>query len=58
MPLRICSVGSVSRKEKSSSTCCEAWNAPSRFLALPWLTATLIATDASMSPMSVVGMRM
>ena len=36
----------------------EAWKAPSRFLLLPWLTATLIATLASMSPISVVGTRM
>ena len=58
MPLRTCSTGRVARNEKSSSTWRDAWKAPSRFFALPWFTATLIATLASTSPMSVVGMRM
>ena len=58
MPLRIWSSGSVFRKEKSRTTFREAWKAPRRFLYLRWLTATLIATLASMSPISVVGTRM
>ena len=58
MPLRIWSSGRVFRNEKSRITRCDAWKAPSRFFSFPWLTATLIATLASISPISVVGTRM
>lgn len=57
-PLRTWPSGSVRRKAKSRKVTSGAWYAPSRFLYLRQLSPTLMLTEASMSPMSVVGTRM
>lgn len=54
---RLHALGRVRRVVKSRNVTMGAWYAPRRFFNFPWLTATLMLTEASIRPIKVVGMR-